>query len=42
MNTTSVERIALDPDDPERIFVATMNNEVFETRDEGQTWQRIV
>ncbi len=34
--------IALDPDDDQRIFVATMNNDVFETRNGGETWTRVI
>jgi photosystem II stability/assembly factor-like uncharacterized protein len=34
--------IALDPGDPDRMFVATMNNEVFETRDRGDTWTQLI
>jgi photosystem II stability/assembly factor-like uncharacterized protein len=34
--------IALDQNDADRIFVATMNNEVFETTNGGENWTRIV
>ncbi|MEX2425749.1 MAG: hypothetical protein WD401_03205 [Thermomicrobiaceae bacterium] len=34
--------IALDQSESDHLFVATMNNEVFETVDGGETWERIV